>query len=329
MKQEIKGDIFGVNDRGSFLNLAINTYQYQLSNNQIYKEFVTCLGKERSAVSSLSGLTFLPVEFYRNHKIITGNLKEETVFESSGTAGVNPGKHYVSDLSLYEESFLRSFNIFYGDPKEYMIAALLPSYVERSGSSLVYMANALINISSHRLSGFYKENPLELIDAINTAKAENYKVLLLGVSFALLDLAEAYSPDLSGVIVMETGGMKGRRKEVTRQELHKVLKEKFNVPAIHSEYGMTELLSQAYSKGDGIFYCPPWMKILIRDTHDPLTVHLDKGVTGGINIIDLANINSCSFISTGDLGRLREDEGFEVIGRFDSSDIRGCNLLIE
>ena len=191
------------------------------------------------------------------------------------------------------------------------------------------MADNLIKKSRNLLSGFYKDNIEELILAIKEAKEENCKVLLLGVSFALLDLAEKISPDLSGVIVMETGGMKGRRKEITRQELHSILKEKLNVPSIHSEYGMTELLSQAYSKGDGIFYCPPWMKIIIRDPQDPLTLYSEPGITGGINIIDLANINSCSFVATGDLGKLREDGGFEVLGRFDNSDIRGCNLLME
>jgi hypothetical protein len=230
---------------------------------------------------------------------------------------------------LYEESFLKSFRFFYGEPEEFFIAALLPSYTEREGSSLVYMADNLIKKSRNLLSGFYKDNIEELILAIKEAKKENSKVLLLGVSFALLDLAEKISPDLSGVIIMETGGMKGRRKEITRPELHSILIEKLNVLSIHSEYGMTELLSQAYSKGDGIFYCPPWMKIIIRDPQDPLTLYSEPGVTGGINIIDLTNINSCSFVATGDLGKLREDGGFEVLGRFDNSDIRGCNLLVE
>jgi phenylacetate-coenzyme A ligase PaaK-like adenylate-forming protein len=251
------------------------------------------------------------------------------IFESSGTTGVNPGKHFVTDLSLYEESFLTTFRIFYGNPEEFLITALLPSYTDRAGSSLVYMADKLIKLSHYPESGFYKTNIKELIQTIGKAKNENRKILLLGVSFALLDLAEEYSPDLSGVIVMETGGMKGRRKEITRTELHSILKSKFNVTSIHSEYGMTELLSQAYSKGDGIFYCPPWMRALIRDTYDPLSVISEPGITGGINIIDLANINSCSFIATSDLGKLREDGGFEVLGRFDNSDIRGCNLMAE
>jgi phenylacetate-coenzyme A ligase PaaK-like adenylate-forming protein len=253
----------------------------------------------------------------------------ETIFESSGTAGVIPGKNFVNDLSIYDESFIKSFNLFYGDPGEYLIAALLPSYIERGGSSLVYMADKLIKLSRHPLSGFYKGDFKKLLATIKKARDENQKALLLGVSFALLDLAENEAPELSGIIVMETGGMKGRRKEMTRSELHSILKEKFNIPVIHSEYGMTELLSQAYSKGEGKFYCPPWMKVLIRDPQDPLSIYSETGKNGGINIIDLANINSCSFIATSDLGRLNDDGSFEVLGRFDNSDIRGCNLLAE
>jgi phenylacetate-coenzyme A ligase PaaK-like adenylate-forming protein len=260
---------------------------------------------------------------------VSGDYQVEMIFESSGTTGVIPGKHFVSDLKLYEESFFRSFSLFYGQPEEYLISALLPSYTEREGSSLVYMADHLISRSKFANSGFYKDNTTELIRIIEKEREKNTKILLLGVSFALLDMAESLSPDLSGVIVMETGGMKGRRKELTRPELHSILKEKFNVNEIHSEYGMTELLSQAYSKGEGIFYCPPWMKIVIRDPQDPLTFYTEPGQTGGINIIDLANINSCSFIATGDLGKVHKDGGFEVLGRFDNSDIRGCNLMIE
>jgi hypothetical protein len=219
--------------------------------------------------------------------------------------------------------------MFYGDPGEYTFLALLPSYQERSQSSLVYMVSRLIALSRFGESGFYRENTVEMIRIAEKAVKEKRRVLLLGVSFALLDLAEKHAPDLSGVIVMETGGMKGRRKELTREELHKILTMKFGVASIHSEYGMTELLSQAYSSGKGIFRCPPWMKIVIRDPQDPLTVITEPGRTGGINIIDLANLNSCSFIATGDLGKVHEDDSFEVLGRFDNSDIRGCNLLVE
>jgi hypothetical protein len=325
----IRDKIFNIRKQEDFWEIALEIFDYQRSNNVVFQEFIKSLGRNKIMPDDHSKFTFLPVEFFRNKKIITGDLPVEMIFESSSTAGVTTGKHFVNDLSLYEESFKNSFRIFYGEPAEYVIAALLPSYIERKGSSLVYMAANLIKCSNHPLSGFYKGGIEELLKALDEAKAENHKSILLGVSFALLDLAENQSPDLSGIIVMETGGMKGRRKEITRTELHKILTTKLNVPIIHSEYGMTELLSQAYSKGNGIFYSPPWMKVLIRDPHDPLTLFNEPGITGGINIIDLANINSCSFIATGDLGKLHEDGGFEVLGRFDNSDIRGCNLLAE
>jgi phenylacetate-coenzyme A ligase PaaK-like adenylate-forming protein len=329
MIPELRNKIFSIKDQSDFWNYAQEIFTYQYNNNPVYNTFITSLGRDGFSGNTPDSIPFLPVEFFRHHMIITGNLPVEMVFESSGTTGIAAGKHFVNDLSLYEESFLKSFRLFYGDPGDYIIAALLPSYTERKGSSLVYMADKLIKKSQHPLSGFYKENTVNLIKAINLSKEESRKSLLLGVSFALLDLAEEQSPDLSGVIVMETGGMKGRRKELTRSELHNILKEKCNVPSIHSEYGMTELMSQAYSKGDGFFYCPPWMKVLIRDPQDPLSLYPETGRTGGINIIDLANINSCSFIATSDLGRLHDDGSFEVLGRFDNSEIRGCNLMAE
>lgn len=329
MNNYLRNRIFNIKNQSDFTGTALEIFNYQYNNDSVYKSFINSLRKKTEEIKSLESIPFLPVEFFRNHQIISGDRKVEMIFESSGTTGVTPGKHFVSDLKLYEESFLKAFNIFYGNPEEFLIAALLPSYTEREGSSLVYMADYLIKKSLHPLSGFYRSNINELIHTIRQAKKSGQNTLLLGVSFALLDLAENQSPDLSGIIVMETGGMKGRRKEITRREMHAILKDKFNVPVIHSEYGMTELLSQAYSKGDGIFYCPPWMKILIRDPHDPLSIMTEPGRTGGINIIDLANINSCSFIATGDLGKLHEDGGFEILGRFDNSDIRGCNLLAE
>jgi phenylacetate-coenzyme A ligase PaaK-like adenylate-forming protein len=329
MRDDLRGRVFNINSHSQFLAEALNVFEYQYNNNIIYRSFLDSLGRIPQSVKTISEIPFLPVEFFRNQKIVSGDLPVEMIFKSSGTAGFTPGKHYVSDLKLYEESFLRSFTRFYGDPGDYLFLALLPSYTEREGSSLVYMADKLIKISRHKSSGFYRDNTKELIDVISIAKKEKQKILLLGVSYALLDLAEKYSPDLSGVIVMETGGMKGRRMELTREELHMILKAKCNLQAIHSEYGMTELMSQAYSHGNGIFYTPPWMKIVIRDPHDPLSVYTEPGKSGGISIIDLANIDSCSFIATGDLGKLRNDGGFEVLGRFDSSDIRGCNLLVE
>lgn len=329
MNSCFRDKIFLIKNQSDFTGIALQTHNYQRNNNIVYRDFAKHLKNHPERVTKLTEIPFLPVEFFRNHKVITGDRPVEKIFESSGTTGNLTGRHYVCDLGLYAESFVKSFRQFYGDPEDFMIAALLPSYTERENSSLIYMVNELILLSTSELSGFYRENEEALIQNLISARDNGIKVLLLGVSFALLDLAENRTPDLSGVIVMETGGMKGRRKEVTRNELHTILKKEFNVPAIHSEYGMTEMMSQAYSKGDGIFYSPPWMKILLRDTQDPLTIFTEPGRTGGINIIDLANIYSCSFLATGDLGRLHEDGGFEVLGRFDNSDIRGCNLLLE
>ena len=329
MNSNFRDKIFTIENQSDFNNNIMQVFDYQYNKNIVYQDFAKHLKKRPESITKLTEIPFLPVEFFRSHKVVTGDKPVQKIFESSATTGNLTGRHYVCDPGLYTESFVRSFRLFYGDPEDFMIAALLPSYTERENSSLVYMANELIKMSQNQLSGFYREQEEALIQNILSARETGKKVLLLGVSFALLDLAENRSPDLSGVIVMETGGMKGRRKEVTRSELHAVLKKGFNVPVIHSEYGMTELMSQAYSKGDGIFYCPPWMKIVLRDTQDPLTIFTEPGRTGGINIIDLANIYSCSFVSTGDLGRLHPDGGFEVLGRYDNSDIRGCNLLVE
>jgi phenylacetate-coenzyme A ligase PaaK-like adenylate-forming protein len=329
MITDLRNSIFEIKDRYSFERNALEIFKYQVENNPVYKDFTEQLHTDNENVRSLHKIPFLPIEFFKNHKIISGEKVPSLVFESSGTTGLTVSHHYIADKSLYIESFSKAFSFFYGDPADYFIAALLPSYIERKGSSLVYMMNNLIEKSRFPASGFYRENVRELIDNINLAKTENQKILLIGVTYALLELAESSSPDLSGIIVMETGGMKGRRKEVTREELHSKLRAAFNVKVIHSEYGMTELLSQAYSKGNGIFYTPPWMKILIRDPLDPQAIISEPGITGGINIIDLANIDSCSFIATADLGKLSGDGSFEVLGRFDTSDIRGCNLMIQ
>jgi len=329
MNPDLPDRIFKINSRTDFHNIALEIFRYQAETNKIYNSFIKNLGIDPDTVVQAEDIPFLPVSFFRTHKVISGIHTGNLVFESSGTSGKMTSRHFVADGGLYEESFLRTFRLFYGDPADYMIAALLPSYTERANSSLVYMVDRLIKESGCPSSGFYRENTNEMLSYIYSARREEKKVLLIGVSYALLDLSEKNSPDLSDVIVMETGGMKGRRKEMIRDELHSVLKKKLNVDRIHSEYGMTELLSQAYSKGDGLFFCPPWMKILIRDPLDPLSILQDYGKTGGINIIDLANINSCSFIATDDLGKLHPDNSFEVMGRFDSSDIRGCNLLLE
>ncbi len=319
--------IFSVKGIGDFLDTAFEIYQYQSVKNKLYSEYISYLGGKE--IKTITDIPFLPVEFFRNHRVITDGGDVEMVFESSGTTGTLRSRHYVTDLDLYEKSFSNAFRLFYGEPSDYCIAAMLPSYTERGNSSLVYMVQKLIEQSGHRYSGFYRGNPEDLISKISGMVRKGNKVILIGVTFALLDLARDLSPDFGGAIVMETGGMKGRRKELTREELHTILMKDLKVGSVHSEYGMTELLSQAYSTGGGIFNTPPWMKILIRDTHDPLSVTGQPGITGGINIIDLANINSCSFIATGDLGRLREDGGFEILGRFDNSDIRGCSLLTE
>jgi phenylacetate-coenzyme A ligase PaaK-like adenylate-forming protein len=329
MKTRFGDRIFSIKNQSDFLNISLDIFRYQYLNNSLYRTFTDNLGVNWKSVDSLQGIPFMPVELFRDHKILTGELPAVKVFESSGTTGTISSRHFVADLDLYEQSFLKTFRLFYGAPDHYVIVALLPSYVERHGSSLVYMADKLIQESGHSLSGFYRPDTIEILNVLRSSDSTEKKILLLGVSFALLDLAENYSLDLSEAIVMETGGMKGRRKELTRQELHSILKSGFNVSSIHSEYGMTELLSQAYSKDNGIFYSPPWMKLLIRDPLDPLSVYSESGRTGGINVIDLANLNSCSFIATGDLGKLYDDGGFEVLGRFDNSDIRGCNLLAE
>lgn len=328
MKKYFRETIFNIENKSDFDDVALKLFNYQYDNNALYRAFITNLCRNSESIKSVYDIPFLPIEFFRNHIVLTEHFPVDIIFESSGTTGMVPGRHFVKDLSLYEESFLNCFRLFYGDPEEYIIAALLPSYTERRGSSLVYMVNNLIEKSGHELSGYYKDTYSQLIEAI-TGRNHKRKILLIGVTYALLDMAEKLSPDLSHVIVMETGGMKGKRKEMIRSELHSILKEKLAIGSVHSEYGMTELMSQAYSKEEGIFYSPPWMKIFIRDPQDPMTIYTEPGKTGGINIIDLANFNSISFIATSDLGRLREDGGFEVLGRFDNSDIRGCNLMVE
>lgn len=318
---------FFIKSDHDFEDLVLNIFQFQAEQNIPYRTFMNHLGIDPKDVKISSQIPFLPIEFFKSHKIISGSKQEEKVFLSSGTTGQIQSKHYVSDLSVYENSFKKGFSHFYGAIEEYTVLALLPAYLEREGSSLVYMANALIKDSKKPKSGFYLHNLKALAQQLKALDARGEKVLLIGVSFALLNLIETYQFDLKNTVIMETGGMKGRRKELIRTELHAILKEGFGVNTIHSEYGMTELLSQAYSKGNGIFECPPWMKVLSRDTEDPLSL-LNYGKSGGLNIIDLANINSCSFIATQDLGKVYDNGTFEVIGRFDNSDIRGCNLMV-
>jgi phenylacetate-coenzyme A ligase PaaK-like adenylate-forming protein len=321
-----KHSIFNLQSPFEFNEIALSLFRYQYRNNKIYNTFVDNLGINESQVYHPEQIPFLPVSFFKTHKIISGDYSEELVFESSGTAGMETSKHYVVDASLYQESFTRGLQLFYGDLAQYAVFALLPSYLERKNSSLVYMVEKLLLLSNRKMGGFYLNELGALKEQLLEAKQAGLKIMLFGVTFALLDMAENFPVDIPEAVIIETGGMKGRRKEITREELHAKLCNSFGVQKIHSEYGMTELLSQAWSSGDGIFRCPPWMKILISDTNDPLS-YLENGRTGGINIIDLANFHSCSFIATQDLGRVFDDESFEVLGRFDNSDIRGCSLL--
>jgi hypothetical protein len=293
----------------------------------VYQDFCTLLKKDKSNVKSLEEIPFLPIQFFKSHEIVSSSKPIQETFTSSGTTGMLTSKHMVTDLTLYEQSFRKAFSQFYGNTEDYIVLALLPSYLERDGSSLIYMVNDLIEGSNHPTSGFYLHNYDDLIHNLIELDSSGQNVLLIGVTYALLDLIEKQTFQLKNTIIMETGGMKGKRKEIIREELHAILCNGFGVRNIHSEYGMTELLSQAYSLGNGIFECPPWMSILIRDTEDALT-YVDYGKTGGINVIDLANINSCSFIATQDLGKKYPNHSFEVLGRFDSSDIRGCNLMV-
>lgn len=323
----MQNDIFNIQSEQDFQNLALRIFNYQFENNSVYRSFCDLLYKHPSDVKSIEEIPFLPIQFFKSHKVISSTDSPKITFSSSGTTGSITSKHIVTDVALYEKSFRRAFELFYGDVSSYTVLALLPSYLEREGSSLIYMVHDLIQKSNNPDSGFYLNNRKDLSEKLIALDASGQKVLLIGVSFALLDLVESKKFSLKNTVIMETGGMKGRRKELTRKELHQILTDGFGVDVIHSEYGMTELLSQGYSKGNGIFETPPWMKILIRDTEDPFGI-LASQKTGGLNVIDLANINSCSFIATQDLGKVYSDQSFEILGRFDHSDIRGCNLMI-
>ncbi len=326
----IEQRIFSIKTEAEFENAALDIFRLQYENCSVYRQFCDVLKVESGEVKSVNNIPFLPIEFFKTHTV-TSSVVEKShskIFTSSGTGGTQ-SKHHVSDISIYEQSFRKGFEFFYGNIEEYCLLALLPSYLEREGSSLVYMTNDLIATTKNPDSGFYLHNLNELSEKLKSLSAKGQKIILLGVTYALLDLAEQLTTPLSGeIIIMETGGMKGKRKELLREELHQILCERFGVKTIHSEYGMTELLSQGYSKGDGIFQCPPWMNVVMRDVNDPLKI-LKPVKTGGINVIDLANINSCSFIATQDLGILHNDGSFEVSGRFDNSDLRGCNLLVQ
>jgi hypothetical protein len=319
--------IFNIASEEEFNEKSLKVFKHQFENNLVYRSFCDLLYIHPSDIHSYDQIPFLPIQFFKSKKVISSIEEVEAVFSSSGTTGTITSKHHVTDISLYKESYTKGFEHFYGNIENYTILALLPNYLEREGSSLIYMVDDLIKKTNHKDSGFYLNNLNELAEKLIQLDSQGRKILLIGVSFALLDMIEQHSFSLKNTIIMETGGMKGRRKELIRKELHALLCKGFGVNKIHSEYGMTELLSQGYSKGDGIFDCPPWMKILTRDTEDPLSIQ-NKGKTGGINVIDLANYNSCSFIATQDLGKVHANNSFEIIGRFDHSDIRGCNLMV-
>jgi len=310
----------------SFSNTAWEVFHFQHQNNIVYQEWCIHLGINLQSSSANLFPPFLPIAFFKSHQVITTHFQPEAIFESSGTTQTINSKHFIKDLSIYEDSFYKTFQQFYGNTQDWCIIGLLPSYLERNNSSLVKMVDALIKSSQNSNSGFYLNNYDSLAQILKQQEANQQPTLVIGVTFALLDFAEQFPIHLKHTTLMETGGMKGRRKELTRAETHQILMDSFGITKIHSEYGMTELLSQAYSKGDGIFICPPWMKVVVRSEDDPLNIKTEG--RGILNIIDLANIYSCSFIATDDVGIVHPDGSFEVWGRLDNSDIRGCSLLV-
>ena len=320
-------DIFSIKNETDFEQMCIDTFLFQAKNCEPYCRWIKLLEINVKNIDKIEKIPFIPIELFKTEKIYCSAEKEQIIFSSSSTTGVNQSFHYIADVDIYEKSFINSFKLFYGEPAKYVILGLLPSYLERSGSSLVYMVEKLIRETQNSRSGFFLHNHAELFNLLCTLRDEKMPTILIGVTYALLDFVEKYSIDFHDLIVMETGGMKGRRKELSRTRLHEILCRGFGVQQIHSEYGMTEILSQAYSKGQGRFLCPAWMKILIRDIYSPFKL-LPVNANGGINIIDLANRNSCSFIATQDLGKTNTNGSFEIIGRLNTSDMRGCNLLV-
>ena len=334
MNGEWHDKIFSVTER-SFRQLSLDIFHFQYGANKVYNSYVNALGKKLSAIHEIEKIPFLPISFFKTDEIKTGKFNAEVIFKSSGTTQTINSRHHIKDVSIYIQSFTRAFEKLYGQLKGWCILGLLPSYLEKGDSSLVYMVDNFIKQSQHAQSGFYLYDRDKLKETLLSLERSNQKTLLIGVTYALLDFADRFAIPLKNTIIMETGGMKGRREELTRMEVHERLKKAFGNTEIHSEYGMTELLSQAYAKKEGRFQCPPWMRVLVRDDEDPLTVRSPKSavdsknemLAGAINIIDLANINSCSFIATDDVGKLYADKSFEVLGRMDQSDLRGCSLL--
>ena len=327
LSKKITDKIFFINNDLEFNDIALEIFRYQYIHNKVYNDFVDHLKVNAYKIERYLDIPFLPVEFFKTRKVYTGEEPYDIIFLSSGTGNAVQSQHYVKDRQIYIKSFTMAFNLNYGDFEDFVFLALLPSYLERKGSSLLFMTDHFIEQSSHKESGYFLYNHEELYALIQKLLQSNKRIFLFGVTFALTDFIAKYNIALrSNDIVMETGGMKGRKKEMIREEVHHVLKAGFGISRIHSEYGMTELLSQAYSGGEGVFSCPPWLKVLVRDINDPLCL-FPANHSGGINIIDLANIHSCSFLATQDLGKVYENGNFEVSGRFDTSDIRGCNLL--
>jgi hypothetical protein len=324
----LEKQVFEIKNDQDFEKTALAVFKFQAQNNLVYKRYIELLKLNVNDIHNIAQIPFLPIGFFKQFKVVSGDFEPALVFTSSGTTGSTNSNHFVKDVTLYIKSFLHSFRTFYGSEKDYTFICLLPSYLDRQGSSLIYMMDYLVKASGKPQSGFYpqiNDNFIKVIQSLQKNKTQ--KVFFIGVTFALLELAEKYSCDLSSFIIMETGGMKGRRKEITRAELYQILQQNLNARAIHSEYGMTELLSQAYAKENGHFCCPNHMMVMIRDLNDPFTL-LTTNKTGVINVIDLANLYSCSFIATQDAGKLLNDNSFEVLGRVDHSDVRGCNLLM-
>jgi phenylacetate-coenzyme A ligase PaaK-like adenylate-forming protein len=323
-----QSQIYTVNE-ATFENIALPVFRYQALHNPIYRQYIEARRINPEKITVIEEIPFLPIEFFKTRAVKTGNWNEEALFASSGTTGTAVSSHYIQDVSFYLNNARKCFEHFFGPLNGYHFLALLPSYLERKNSSLVTMMEHFIQASGSRGSGFYLSDLGQLVNDVKKLNARGERtVVVWGVAFALLDLAETYSPDLRNCLVVETGGMKGRRKEVTRDELHEILKNGLQVDRIYSEYGMTELLSQAYTGKDGRFQCPPWMRVLARDITDPTFVG-QRNKAGGLNVIDLANLHSIAFIETGDMGTVFEDGSFEVSGRLDNTEVRGCNLMAE
>ncbi len=320
-------DIFKIKKETEFNKIALQIFHFQYKNNDTYRNYIKGLNTDISKIKHYTEIPFLPVDFFKTHKIISSEKEIKTTFRSSGTSGISRSEHHIIDLSIYEKSFLKTFEKFYGKPENYVFLALLPSYSEQGSSSLIYMVKKLMQVSKNKENGFYLYNHEDLYEKLKKLENKKQKSILFGVSFALIDFFEKFKIDLKYTTITETGGMKGRKKEIVREELHGIIKNATGLKQIHSEYGMTELLSQAYAKKQNYYLAPPWMKILIRDPNDPFDF-LPDGQSGGINVIDLANIYSCSFIETKDLGKIHKDNSFEILGRFDNSDVRGCNLMV-